>query len=818
MTDPSDTPRVAPTDAPRALAHAAARLAVWVETLGPALGPALLGWAAFITCAWLGVFAAVPGPGWLAPMIALLGLALATSVSARRLMRIAKPAEGAALRRVERDAGVARRSLFHLEDQPVGALTPLAEALWRESQSRAAAERKKRRLRAARINWRRIDPHGMRWAALLALGVAGVVAGDARLARLGDALSLAPDRTGLRVDAWIEPPSYTGRAPVAVDWSADDPIATPQGSRVRVAVGGADRAPTLRAPGVAVRLAKRGGGHAGDAEIRESGRLSLAGRSVEIRVTPDEPPRAAFVGDPETDETGALLLPIFLDDDYAVIASRLIVRLAPGQSLGPDQPKIGERSLRAEEVFPLTARKGDRLAKLDAVEHPWAGLEATARLVAVDAAGQEGASEPMRITLPERAFQTLPAQAMIEQRRVLAVAEDDWSRPARAFNAIAIAPEIFAESYGEHLQLRRAFWRTMNGPVDQPAEGGGFEDVVSDLWSLALSFEDGAVETARRALEAAKEALRDALERGAPQAEIEGLVEQLRRAMANYIAALEASGQEPGDDSAAGDVMSPDELEERLRQIEELSRAGEGREARDVLAELSELLDALQSRSASSAGEGGEGEGGEGEQDPEKEALNELGDLIARQRALADETYAEENAPPVGPEARASAGERQGDLAGRQSDVADDAGAASDGLGAFSRDAADAVERAREAMAAAADALSDGEPGAAGAAQQEALDELRAAAAAVTEEADRRRQAEGEGAAGGEGGSRGERAGGVRDPLGRPVGRGPGQPNGLEATRAERARELLNQLRDRLADPDISPEERAYIERLLRRF
>ena len=114
---------------------------------------------------------------------------------------------------------------------------------------------------------------------------------------------------------------------------------------------------------------------------------------------------------------------------------------------------------------------------------------------------------------------------------------------------------------------------------------------------------------------------------------------------------------------------------------------------------------------------------------------------------------------------------------------------------------------ARRAMGAAADALARGDLTTAQALQERAIEALDEGAEAI-------RAARGEPGGGGD-----ARAGRGVDPLGRAYGQ-PGA-SGVEIpglSDPERVREVLETLRRRVADPTLSPEERAYIEGLLERF
>ena len=63
-------------------------------------------------------------------------------------------------------------------------------------------------------------------------------------------------------------------------------------------------------------------------------------------------------------------------------------------------------------------------------------------------------------------------------------------------------------------------------------------DVVASLWSLAVTIEDGNISDVDKALRAAQEALKQALERGASDEEIKKLTDNLRAALDNFLRQL----------------------------------------------------------------------------------------------------------------------------------------------------------------------------------------------------------------------------------------------------------------------------------------
>ena len=86
---------------------------------------------------------------------------------------------------------------------------------------------------------------------------------------------------------------------------------------------------------------------------------------------------------------------------------------------------------------------GEAETTADLSEHPWAGARVEMTLTARDEGGNEGNSDPVEITLPQKPFVKPLARALAEQRRNLVLAPEDKARVANALDALMIAPEIF---------------------------------------------------------------------------------------------------------------------------------------------------------------------------------------------------------------------------------------------------------------------------------------------------------------------------------------------------------------------------------------
>lgn len=788
---------------PGRFAVAAARgVLVW-ERAWPILLPSAAPLFLLIVCGLLGVWDRTPA---LLHWAALAAAAAATAFALLRFgPRFAWPTRREGLARLEADGWLEHAPLQALEDRPfAGGGGVLWRAHLAEMRRRAAAAR----LKAPRASADAIDPLALRFAAPGLLAVALVAAGPDRDARLISAFTpgaAIASRSAL-ADLWVEPPAYTGKAPVFL-LRAGEPLAgtrqqvdAPKGSMVVAQVAGARR----------VRLAfDSGAGGDVAAAADDSGRASLRlERSGLVRlrigaaegrwplgIIDDDPPTAEFIEPPSTTDDARLALAVHLSDDYGVATARLFLRLDPDQERPLDAPSLDEvsvREVRTIDLDGMAGKPGERRVDLDLQADPWAGLDVLARIVVTDGAGQTGETEEVKTRLPARPFFNPLARAVIEQRQTLAVAARDWPRVGRSFDALTLGPQDFYEKSSDYLLIRTAFWRVMR-------QGGeDFKDTVEAFWPLALQLEDEALELARRRLEAAQEALRQALERGASDDEIARLVEELRAAMQQYLQALAESGQAVASGQSPDEMLSQGDLDDMLDAIRNLAQSGARNAARQALSDLENLLNNLRF-SSQGGGQGagsGEGQSGEGQGG----AAGQAGDLIGRQRDLANRSFERGQIPgATGDDLAAEEGGLAGDVSGLIDQLR--AGGSPDPDG----DGARALGKALSRMKDAETALSRDNFEAAVTAMEEAIAALRDGAEKLAEAqgAQQRRQM-------------GEGAGEALDPLGRPIGdaygRGVDVPEGSDA---QRARDVLEELRKRLSDGKRSEDEIKYLERLL---
>lgn len=873
------TPKPASEDAPGAALVprrrlGLARAALLWEGLWPAAWPAAGIAGLFLALALFGVLPLLPG--WLhAAVLALFALAfLAALARGARLLRL--PGEAAAVRRLERDSGLAHRPLSTLRDRlAAGEGDPATAGLWRLHQERLRAQAKRLRLSLPHPNLAARDPLALRAAVLLVLFVAAAGTrgdwGPRVAAALSPDLDGGPAEGGAVLDIWVTPPQYTGLAPLflrppapgpsgTASGAAPDapqaPVAVPTGSTVLARVNGGGGAPSLTAEGAA---------HPFEAvdetswqvtrEIRSGDALSVTqgGRTLgrwPIEIVPDRAPAIRFAEPPGPTERGATKIDYAALDDYGVVAATATLRLA-GAPAGP-----GHEPMELKLPVPRARGKEARSASFhDLTPHPWAGLPVTVRLSATDGAGQTGTSEDVTLVLPERVFTHPIARLIVEERRKLSLRPDAAREEvARTLAIIGTRPDRYREDVVVHLGLRMAAARLM---LDRTAEGTAA--VQQLLWELALRLEEGGLSVAERSLRDAEKALAEALERGATDEELSRLMDELQRAMDEFLAALEEQMRqamergEPMPQIPPGmmpQTLDRQDLQRMMDQMREMAETGARDAARQMLSQLQQMLENLR------AGTFGQMSP---QQSQQMQAMNEMQDLLRRQQELLDQSFQQsqqgmDGQPQQGqqgqmgrqpnrqqgrPGQQGQQGQRgqQGQQGQGQQGQQGQMGAAEQEalrrqLGEIMRRLGEAggeiprpLGRAERAMRDAGQALQQGQPGEAVGPQTQAVDELQQGLQSMMDQMAQQMMGmpmpgQGPDSQGQPGRQQFQRAN--RDPLGRPRNNGFGQDNNTveipDQSDVQRAREILDELRRRSGEQTRPKLERDYIDRLLRQF
>jgi uncharacterized protein (TIGR02302 family) len=816
MTDRSSDP-----DAPFLTRLRLARAALLWERVWPACWPVLAVLASFLI---LGLFDLLPLLPGLLHAALLLGSGAAIVVALAVITRrIVLPDRIAARRRLEEASGLEHRPLQALADRPSTALDPQAAQLWQAHRRRMAAATRRLRIGLPAAGLAGIDPLGLRALLAMLLLIGAIDAGVDWRERLVRALT--PPFPGgspalaASLDIWITPPEYTGFAPQFLRPKTTETIHVPTGSALLAQVHSGNAVP---------RLAIDGEGHDFDAVDKQNFRTTAtltsgkqlaviqAGTTLgswPIEITPDSPPKIAFAKPPAATPRAALRIDYQASDDYGVEGVKAVIRRDSGK---PDE------AIEIEAPLPgLHLKQAQATSYHDLTPHPWAGLPVEVRLIATDALGQTGESEPVRMKLPERVFNHPIARAIIEQRKELVIDPGSRAAVADTLSDLHERPNLYRDDTIVFLGLRLAEQRLrLNDDEKSIAE------VEQLLWDTALRVEDGRMSLAERELRRLQQELQDALAKNAPDEEIDRLMRELQQALDRYLQALAENlarnpdqAEQPIDPSQ---IVTGSDLQRMIDRARELARDGARDQARELLSQLRNMLENLRMAKPGQVPQRGSSQA--------QQMMRGMHDLMQRQQQLLDRSFrAQQQAQqgrmgqrgqPGGDQQDATS--EMGDAAGQQEGLRRMLGEMMRRLGDGFGEIPDPLGRAERAMRDAAEALQRRQPGEAIGPQTEALDQLQQAAREFAQQM-QRRLGRGNPDDNDVGATDSEPRDQVeRDPLGRPMSNNGTLDRGdvkiPDQNTLQKAREILDELRRRAGERFRPEIELDYIERLLKRF
>ena len=778
-------------------------------------------------------------PVWL--RFGLLAVALAALLwSLKSLFRISLPGRSAAIRRVEEHSALAHRPVAGLDDRLVETADPLQKAIWEEHRFRLLSQMSGLKSGLPRSAWRQLDPRALRVPVAIAVVASFFLGPGDPASNLADAMTVtAPvPAAQLTMDAWLKPPAYTGKPPVLLTspamrerLTADPEILVPENAVLSIRMANA-KAPAITfheladTPGDTPELkdlkpvnktAKDA--FQSEATLNRPALIVVKDGAQEIarwRVSliPDAAPTVAITEDPTGDSAGRLSVKWNAGDDYGVTAITSDIYLADEQDDGTgfssdgifefDPPKLAVPLRRS------SPKDESGQAKADLSEHPWAGFMVDITLSAKDAAGHETASEKRTFRMPERQFTRPLARALIEQRKHLILAPEEAGGVVQMLDALLTYPKGLYEGSGTQIAMAAVLSR-----LKASETRADIDTVITMLWQLAVHIEEGSLSDARAELDALRKELERALREGASPERIAELTKKLREAMDRYMQQLAQEGQKRQQSGQKGQAqqqpsrtVTPQELQKMLDMIEKLSQSGANDAAREMLSQLDDILRNLQPGQP-------QGQQGQMQDSPLGKMLDQLSDLMRQQQKLMDQT---QRAPTPG----MGTGEEQG----QQQDM--------DGLGDRQQDLSKMLDQlmqqmqqngmqppgqlgdAGKSMKGAEGNLRGGDREGALGDQGQAMSKLREGARGIAKQL----MQQGQGQQGNQGRT-GEARGDDRDPLGRPLPNR-GEDTGpdrdmLPSERAlQRAREILDLLRERAGETGLPRIERDYIDRLLR--
>lgn len=793
-----------------------ARLALVWEILWQSFWRPICALVFFLALSLFDIWRLVPAPvHW----VALLALILFSAITVlRQHGQIRLPDRRTILARIERDNGLLHHPLRALEDRPeLGASAPDARNLWRAHLLRIRQSLPHLKFVLPHPRTIRFDRHGVRQMAGILLIAGLFTAGSQWMARIeagfmptGLGAPLPPSR----LEAWITPPAYTGASPVMLAGAAlakdspNIPIAVPAGSELSMQLFGGreaevhlipDTGKKQRLPMTKIDNANRHASvrleHSLQVQLRQPG---AANREWKITVIPDQPPVISLLEDITVTRQHSLRFKYGATDDYGVVAAAAEITHVTANNSSAEAP------LRVEFPTPQANAKNGQVAYADLTAHPWAGQPVRIRLIATDAAGQSGRTQPIALNLPQRPFKNPVARAIIEQRRAVAAKPEKDKHTIQALDALSLYPDKFTPELPVYLAMRVARHRIKHIHGNDDAR----TQVVDLLWQLALRMEDGDLSIAGSEMRALQKALTQALRDGASDEEIAGLTQALREALERYVQAmteqeLDGDGQQMNGGQENSETINKSDLDAMLDKIEKLSKSGAREAAQEMLSKLQSLLENMR------PGQAG------GQQSPKQklygDALKDLSNMMRQQQQLQDETHRQ----------REQKGGGEGSLARDQEKLR---GAVDNLKGRLDQSSKEntpnALGRAERAMQDAVKALRKGETEEALGQQSQAMDQLRTGAGALAKilrEENAKAQAQN-----GESDEKSDENGAPRqdkDPLGRSMANDSAGGTALpEQFDIERALQIRRELELRASQRRRPIEELNYIDRLLKMF
>jgi uncharacterized protein (TIGR02302 family) len=829
-------------------------------------------------------------PPWLHAAVLAASVLIFGGLLAQGLRRFRLPAYEAARRRVEIVNKLDHRPLESLSDRPSNA-NPIQLALWQAHQARLRQRLGTLSVGSPAPQLAKRDPRALRLIAPFFLVIALIAAGGNSLERLRTAfvpnIGLSKPTLAVGIDAWLAPPDYTGLPPLFMSSSEKnsgseagldaaqqaeapqntsaesntslngDEHSTPVGSRLVVQVSGVPDGATLITPQGPMPMARfADNAVALEHEILKSGTFSIQSddetlASWKIRAVPDALPVVTIPEPPIASIQHALAITHTVSDDFGVLSLRAEIERADRPQGSAQRSAAGGEEMKIITQLPVPdpSKYGTkRRAYHDYTAHPWAGGEVRLTLIATDALGQEGQSEPVTLILPAREFTHPVAKIIIDLRRELAWDPmQNYRRVSDALDAVSWDHDSFDDKITVFMALRQAVRalsphrRTGESPAPQEISA-----VVDLLWKTALYLEDGGVSLALQRLRDAQQALMDALANGADAQELDALMDDLQKAMQDYMQAMAeqmnqnlADGQQPPEMAPGENVVSQRDIEDMMQQLRDMMQNGMTDSAQEMLEQLRNMMENMQA-------------GMQQQMSPQNqqamEMLNSMKDIMESQRELMDRSHRRdlerrgENKSEQGKAGQQSQAQRnqqsQGQAEQGQRGESGDQQSAQDQADAVLQDALrrqlgevmrkfgemmgeipEPFGRADEGMGEATQRLGDGKPGEAVDSQGKALDAMQEAAdAARSAFIERFEQQMGLGQQ--MPGQSGEQ---TMDPFGREAsdtlrGSMQGQVKVPDKGGLERAREIRDELRRRAGERARPPEELDYIDRLLDQF
>ena len=446
-----------------------------------------------------------------------------------------------------------------------------------------------------------MTPFALRAAALLVLAAALVAAGPQAGPRLAGfflpGLPGAPGGPAPAIQAWIQPPAYTGLAPVFLP-AGGGSLSVPTGSRLTISMTGLGVRPRVSLAGGKLAAERLGeGSYQSVSVLTRPGELRVGGRFFRLAgwtlaLIPNEAPQVAWARLPgRAGTSAATALPWQVAQRWGVAGLEAQIR-----PLGrADLP-----ALRIALPLPGTPKQATGVAMPDLSANPYAGLTVAGTLDGRDVSGQRGQGAPAVFVLPARQFHHPLARAIADLRRRLALHPEQTEEAASELGELAgapVAPPVpgLAPS-GVTLNLAAA-----RRPADRPPhrcrrgrDAGAAVEPWRWRWTARCR------DAAAAALDQARESLRRGLEDHAhgrlSDRELGDKLQALRQALDRRLAEMARQAMKQGalqHFDPQTQHLSSNAIDRAISKLEQALKDGRMDDAREAMAQLNRMMDQL---------------------------------------------------------------------------------------------------------------------------------------------------------------------------------------------------------------------------------
>lgn len=858
-----------------------AGLALTWEYLWPRLVPVLCLGGLFLAISWIGLWINVPRWGRILGL-AVFAAALLALLAPLRLFRL--PSRKASLSRIDRDSLLAHRPASTLDDQLANNdFVPETRALWRLHQRKAeqTAGSLKVAMPSPRVAlW---DRYALRAGVLLATIAAAFVAGPEKYPRLLAAFDWRTEGSvsqGFRMDAWIDPPAYTGRPPLLLKAKTSEGVKDAIEQTVRAPVGSFVIVRASEGAGVKAEIKgglvvpekpkakdKDGKVAAGKSDDDKTDEAKADSAKPETGQQPSQnaasSPVRAPPGASQTAQSGADNVNRWkLKGDGTLILRRLgrVVATYTITSIPDKVPEIelvgeprrntrGSLTLRykvKDDYGVLSAEASFSSPRINGRAMSGRTLYKAPKMILSLPAGARGAGQA-------ETTKDLSAHpwAGVQVKMVLVAKDEGGNTGTSKAKHIILPNKIFVKplaralveqrrklvlSPDNHTPIHVALDALMIEPQEFGTDPGTYlglytiqkrlqsarndddlKGVAEFIWQMALRIEEGDLTDAQRALREAQQALREALKRGASEEEIKRLMQNLRAAMDRFLREF-AEQQRRNQNNQNTRDQDRNNRDRMLssRDLRNMLDQMERMARNGKTADAQRMLDQLQ-RMLENLRSARRGQPRNSMSRQMNRALNQLDQMMRQQRQLRDKTFREGNRQ------QGSRSDQRRQLQQQQESLRQQLRRMQRQMERFGMRPSPGLKQAEKEMRNAEGQMGKGQRGMGPAteAQRRALDNLRKGAQSLAQQMQRQ---PGRGRQAGQGDPFGpaSRDSANPDPLGREQhhrgdnNRSLYDPPGADT--AKRAQRILEELRRRLSDPARPTIELDYLERLLRRY